>query len=221
MTMLVRSLLLFLSFAAPPINGSNRHVAHLPSLCFAGGFGVSNTKKKVPLSNKAKKLLKKHKNNVDAASSDYFQSQMVELVDDSKSKDEQHEDRVAATWNTVAMFLPQNYASTKGKVEPYVERRLGHIVTACRGDEALQLLDVGCGDGALVPYLGQECDFSGLDVSSEMIELGQKRWPKHKLWVGSFPKASPTTRSTTLYSSMDRSNSFGIRVRLWLMPRLG
>jgi len=44
---------------------------------FAAGFGGTATKSKgVLLSYKAKKLLKKYKNNVHAVSSDYFQSQM-------------------------------------------------------------------------------------------------------------------------------------------------
>ena len=48
------------------------------------------------------------------------------------------------------MFLPCDYARTKGKVEPYVDRRLKHIITACYGggtlNAPLSILDVGCGD---------------------------------------------------------------------------
>lgn len=158
-----------------------------PVLCFsAGGFGAtSKTKKGVSLSTKAKKLLKKHKNNVDAASADYFQSQI-------SVKDDSHETRVATTWDTVALFLPQDYKRTRGKVEPYVERRLKFIAYACQGDkDDYSLLDVGCGDGALVPYLGNECEYSGLDLSSEMIDLAKQQHPKQSFSVGSFPQDVP------------------------------
>jgi SAM-dependent methyltransferase len=124
-----------------------------------------------------------------------------------------------ATWDTVALFLPCDYARTKGKVEPYVARRLKYIAAACRGgisaSEAsspslpLSILDVGCGDGALIPYLfdiedenddsnsnninhddnhGKLVVYKGLDVSSEMIRLGKLQHPTRNLVVGSFPE---------------------------------
>lgn len=69
----------------------------------------------------------------------------MEQIEESSSE-EMHAVRVAATWNTVALFLPQDYERTKGKVEAFVERRLRHIVTACQGNQEgdFQLLDVGC-----------------------------------------------------------------------------
>jgi 2-polyprenyl-3-methyl-5-hydroxy-6-metoxy-1,4-benzoquinol methylase len=164
--------------------------------CFASkGFGTGSSSKDTaasPLSKEAKKLLKKHDNNVDAASSEYFQSQMGNAHSLS-SVEELHETRVAATWNTVAMFLPQDYKKTKGKVEPYVERRLRHIVTACHGgsESKFDLLDVGCGDGCIVPYLPLNCRFSGLDLSNEMIALAKQRHPSQNFAKGGFPKGVP------------------------------
>jgi len=165
--------------------------------CFAertkrssGGFGSATKEATGQLSNKAKKLLKQHGNNVDAASSAYFQSQMESRAHDG-GIEEMHEARVAATWNTIAMFLPQGYARTKGKVEAFVERRLRYVAAACRGDLAIDLLDVGCGDGAIISYLCNKCRFNGMDLSSEMIELGKQRYPRSNLWVGGFPRSVP------------------------------
>ena len=174
---------------------SSRSAETAVTTCFAGfskgsgGFGSGRTEgsqTNIQLSKEAKKLLKKHGNNVDAASSDYFQSQMGSIQ--AGSVDEIHEARVTATWDTIAMFLPQDYARSKGKVEVLVERRLKHVVTACQGDQAIDILDVGCGDGAIVPYLPRMCNYNGMDLSTEMIGMGQQRYPGSKFWVGSFPR---------------------------------
>ncbi len=99
-----------------------------------------------------------------------------------------------ATWDTVALFLPYDYARNKGKVEPRVARRIGHIAAASRPTTEeggpIAVLDVGCGDGAIIDYLNDsgECSYQGIDVSSEMIELGRKRHPKQDFIVGSFPE---------------------------------
>lgn len=99
-----------------------------------------------------------------------------------------------ATWDTVALFLPYDYARNKGKVEPHVARRIGHIAAASRPTTEeggpIAVLDVGCGDGAIIDYLNDsgECSYQGIDVSSEMIELGRKRHPKQDFIVGSFPE---------------------------------
>lgn len=160
-------------------------------LCFSKGFGVrSSTKKgKVALTKVAKKLLKKHNNDVDSASNEHFQS-LMEKMEGSANL---HEARVAATWDTVALFLPQDYARTKNEVEPYVHRRLRHVVSAC--GTARSLLDVGCGDGALVPYLDDSCAYSGLDLSKEMVDLGKRRHPGKNFWMGGFPQDVPAGAS--------------------------
>lgn len=166
-------------------------------LCFASkgfGSGSSFTKKgetPVQLSKEAKKLLKKHGNNIDAASSVYYKTQMEQI--EQGTIDDMHAARVAATWNTIALFLPHDYQRTKGKVEPFVDRRLRHIASACQGNKVddFDLVDVGCGDGALVPYLPDKCHFNGLDLSSEMIALAKQRYPGKNFWVGGFPHDVP------------------------------
>lgn len=167
-------------------------------ICFAArgfGGGSSSVNKGAPsvsLSKEAKKLLKRHGNNVDAASSEYFRTQMEKI--DGGSIDEMHAARVAATWNTVALFLPQDYQRVKGKLEPTVERRLRHIGTACQGekDENFELLDVGCGDGSLVPFIPDKCRYFGLDLSTEMIALAKQKHVGKNFCVGSFPQVIPT-----------------------------
>ena len=115
---------------------------------------------------------------------------------DLSSESEKHAARVKATWDTVALFLPCDYARTKGKVEPYVSRRLRHIVSACVSTNTnnkgpTSILDVGCGDGAIIDFLDDHgmYAYKGLDVSSEMIDLGRKRHPQHDLMEGSFPNS--------------------------------
>ena len=78
-----------------------------------------------------------------------------------------------------------------------MERRIRHIVSACQSartdGEPVAILDVGCGDGAIIDYVNESGTYSyqGIDVSSEMIELGKKRHPTHDLTVGSFPDSVP------------------------------
>ena len=167
-------------------------------ICFSargfggGGSSVNKGAPSVSLSKEAKKLLKRHGNNVDAASSEYFRTQMEKI--EGGSIDEMHAARVAATWNTVALFLPQDYQRMKGKLEPTVERRLRHIGTACQGDKDnnFELLDVGCGDGSLVPFIPDKCRYWGLDLSTEMIALAKQKHVGRNFCVGSFPQITPT-----------------------------
>ena len=120
-----------------------------------------------------------------------------------------HHHHKQATWDTVGLFLPCDYARTKGKVEPYVDRRLKHIVTACGYGSSSStggggsILDVGCGDGAVMPYLlnanmngdasnapndAAAIEYKGLDVSSVMIDMAKSKYPTQDFVVGSFPE---------------------------------
>jgi SAM-dependent methyltransferase len=149
------------------------------------------------LNKEAKRLLKKHKNNIDSASRDYFESHMKQNLDVSSGGtpvEELHSARVKATWNTIALFLPADYQRKKGKIDPLVRRRLRHIANACHGEDGshgFDLLDVGCGDGSLIPFLPKNCSFCGIDISSEMISLAKQKYPKNNFIVGSFPDDLP------------------------------
>lgn len=186
--------------------------------CFAaGGFGKSvnqggktrgnrSTAPKTDqlLSSKAKRLLKKHKNDVDAASAEYFQSQIQTGngeggdLQEVPHSERLHAARIAASWNTIALFLPLDYARTNGKVDPEVDRRMKLIASSCLLTGPV--LDVGCGDGATVSYLLEQSaeasngawKYVGIDLSTEMIDLAKKRgYDRSRLTflVGGFPES--------------------------------
>jgi hypothetical protein len=93
-----------LCFAAPTKERGGRRGGFATKQAGGGfGGGSSRTKSKeggivVKVSHEAKKLLKKYGNNVDTASSDYFQTQMNQLVGDdgtvSLSNEELHAARL-------------------------------------------------------------------------------------------------------------------------------
>jgi SAM-dependent methyltransferase len=210
-------------------------------------------------------LLERHHGNVDAASSDYYESQLRKLEreliassgdsletssdkeqDESslllatsdggdKAGDPRHLLRLQAAWDAVALFLPLDYQRSKGKVDEFVRRRLSMIAASCfvplealddrngnQGskdildvgheeqdpvDTDFSVLDVGCGDGAILPNLDRYCDrvlsgrqiragrnedkpsyrYLGIDVSPKMIALGRRQHPEANLVVGCFP----------------------------------
>jgi SAM-dependent methyltransferase len=166
----------------------------------------------------AKALLDKHQNNVDAASTEYYSSQLQKLTSaaagdvstthtsppPSLTPEERHRLRLQAAWDAVALFLPVDYQRTGGRVDPFVQRRLSMIAASCCcsgfdgqptatnggvGIGSLSLLDVGCGDGGIVPYLDRTriARYLGIDVSPEMIALGRRRHPSENFVVGCFP----------------------------------
>lgn len=47
------------------------------------------------------------------------------------------------------------------------------------GDVDYSVLDVGCGLGDLCLYLGGSIPYTGLDINPEMIQIAQRRLPKH------------------------------------------
>ncbi len=53
-----------------------------------------------------------------------------------------------------------------------------------------KILDFGCGNGRLIEYLhqvkSQEFDYLGIDVSTEMIRLAQKKYPAYQFLVFNF-----------------------------------
>jgi len=195
----------------------------------------------------AKKYLQRHSNDVNAASAEYFRNQIrrfshLQNSNKIKGRDEQsderqtladidlqHETKVAAAWNTVALFLPLDYSRNKGKVDPIVDRRLTHISSAIihtplivhkdhasLSESVSFILDIGCGDGCLLPYLKEAKlnngasislqGYRGLDISSEMIVLARERWKhiieKNQFVIGSFPLDAKTLLLELKKSSM-------------------
>ena len=172
----------------------------------AEGFG-SNTSQKSSrqirpklsplLSQEARNLMKKHHGNVDAASTAFFQQRMAQLIGNTNAAQEQENldnlfaKRMAASWDAIAMFLPLDYNAINAEsVDSVIRQRLQHISTACIATSTaphntnIDVLDVGCGDGAIVPYLMEELSriqsskklsYFGMDISSGMISLAKRK----------------------------------------------
>lgn len=60
---------------------------------------------------------------------------------------------------------------------------------ACLGDikESSKVLDVGCGKGALIPYL-PKCNYVGIDISQSNIDTAKKRYPDKNFILGDATK---------------------------------
>jgi len=61
-----------------------------------------------------------------------------------------------------------------------------------------RVIDVGCATGALIGYLGRRFDgfaFTGIDISSELIEIAKKKLPENKFFVSDFNDLQNVTTS--------------------------
>lgn len=56
---------------------------------------------------------------------------------------------------------------------PGAARRLEAVARAACAGGAESILDVGCGNGLLVPFLGEEVSYRGIDVSARMIDAAE------------------------------------------------
>ena len=71
------------------------------------------------------------------------------------------------TWDTVADYLPVETADAA------LDARLARVAAFARG----RCLDVGCGDGAMVPHLKARAAYCGVDLSARMVSLARRRHP--------------------------------------------
>jgi len=175
------------------------------------------------LSLEAKELLKQFNGDLNQAQSAFFKKRLEEEesiqlqsssstatvteTDDwdpvysNKNTPEQkralHNAKVTAAWDSIALFLPIDYATQavnnnqknqkKGAVggrflDNVVRRRLGMIAQACIPSSStmtenlsnFRILDVGCGDGAIVPFL----DDQYLAIAKEVSKKQKKKEPK-------------------------------------------
>ena len=149
-----------------------------PAFCAAlSGFGASSS----TFSPEAKLYLQKCDNNLDAAQAMHFKEQVEKLPPATQyalqKKDASvHDLLVSLTWDSVAMFLPPMPPPAPPKA---LRSKLKSIASACSGS----LLDIGCGDGSLIPHLRKMKDFDssgyhGLDSSPLMIKLASASYPK-------------------------------------------
>ena len=165
-----------------------------------GGFGASSAKQP-KLDPKAKRILKEMGGNVDAAQEAHFQNAMRALRKDDPSVYEElmsardglptgdaHAKLVELFWDAVAVYLPARERGTDGasmgaKMKSKVEA-IAYCSTEARGavGAAAAVLDVGCGDGAMVPHLqsaGADIGgYLGLDLSERMVDAAAAAHPK-------------------------------------------
>ena len=98
------------------------------------------------------------------------------------SRDDVADARVK-TWNAIAEFLP---LSESQKLPERTEKRLQKIANACTlgnyGRKVGSLLDVGCGNGLMLPYLKKSGlklqTYTGVDISPVMIDQLSKKKAK-------------------------------------------
>jgi demethylmenaquinone methyltransferase/2-methoxy-6-polyprenyl-1,4-benzoquinol methylase len=110
---------------------------------------------------------------VQAAEPALFDKIAAQRLDDG----DVHAKLVELTWDTIAAF-----SQPAGEPAAEVSRRLDRIARACchevnSGGQAV--LDVGCGDGAALPFLesaGAELDaYVGLDLSRRMLDAARRK----------------------------------------------
>ena len=149
----------------------------------AGGFGAKPKPPKRPaLGKAAAKLLDEYGGDVDAAQAARFDSYMEKLrasdpelfADVARARrcdpaaPARGRDRLLAmTWDTVADYLPVETADAA------LDARLARVAAFARG----RCLDVGCGDGAMVPHLKARAAYCGVDLSARMVSLARRRHP--------------------------------------------
>ena len=97
-----------------------------------------------------------------------------------------HELLLELTWDSVAAFMPEAQRPTR-EIEGRL-RRIAHAATDGLGPVSGTLLDVGCGDGALVPHVAAAaaCDYVGIDLSSVMVARARRAHPAARFERRSF-----------------------------------
>ena len=154
------------------------------------GFGApkkASAPRKAALSGKAKQLYKEHGGDLDSVQADLFGHYMGELrsrdptlfgelvkaqSQDGSASEAGKEALVALTWDVVADCLP-----VMGGEDARLSSRLDAIAEGVGG----RCLDVGCGDGSLVPHLaraGRLEAYVGVDVSGGMVRAARRKHPK-------------------------------------------
>ena len=108
----------------------------------------------------------------------YLEEAMPELYRTLKA-DASHPDAHAAlvevTWDAIAAFMPVTHSS---KPTPAAAQRLTAVARAALPADGLaSVLDLGCGNGVLLPFLLAcglpSSQYRGIDMSSRMVSLAQ------------------------------------------------
>jgi len=193
------------SFTTHKINGNGYHKLYF--LQMSQGKGFSKDYKVTPrISKEASKCLKESSGNIEIAQSKLFQENILKLKSSdpqifsklsnynpadlqyqsgqSSSNLDAHEKLVEVTWDTVASYLPLNDKKSlnENREEMLVHRKFEMIAKVCCSIPNASVLDVGCGDGSILPFLKNAgadiSSYTGIDLSSQMIRLAKEKYPK-------------------------------------------
>lgn len=156
------------------------------ALALAKGFG-ERAKRKATKKSEAEVLLHTFRGDIDAAQSELFERRLMALraqneslyqrVSKVRSGEADRHGRkklIELTWDVVGSFLPFQNQDTQ------MVGRLDDVVAAANVADipSPRILDVGCGDGALLQPLRKHCpslDYLGVDLSNDMIAAAQRR----------------------------------------------
>ena len=166
---------------------------------YARGFSRDGNDPK--LSKEASKCLKDSSGNIEVAQSSYFQTRLLSLkkndpnlfkvlessyephnANSNESARQAHEKLVEYTWDTIAAYLPlTSTGAAGGAVEPAVSKKLDIISQAVCFQTNASVMDVGCGNGVIVPHLkraGADLkSYYGIDLSNEMVDFAKQSYP--------------------------------------------
>ena len=173
-----------------------------------GGFGSAPVAKLPKLDAKAKKLLQQLDGNVDAAQEQHFQGALQRLSrDDPALFDElmgadgglptgaAHAKLVELFWDAVAVYMPARKRAVDGGLGAKMRAKV-EAIAGCATASGPAVLDVGCGDGAMLPHLlragAAKAQYLGLDVSPRMVELASAAHPGAAFRAAEFLDLTPT-----------------------------
>jgi SAM-dependent methyltransferase len=168
------------------------------SKTFAGACGFCAKKKPTAasksfasaLDDDAAKILAASGGDVNLAHSRFYEQELQRLQDDEPSlynllkadpaNSISHQKLIELTWDTISAFMPK---AGDELVTPTVARRLERIANAAVAQSATaqrRLVDVGCGNGLLLPYLlgasATASEYRGYDLSGRMISAASSKY---------------------------------------------
>lgn len=105
-------------------------------------------------------------------------------------------------YSELAKYYDLTYTDKNYKKEAEVVKK---IIRKYKKSKGKDLLDVGCGTGAHLPYLIKDFNVSGTDLNKEMIKIAKKKFPKNKFYVENMIKFDLNKKYdiiTSLFSSI-------------------
>ena len=83
------------------------------------------------------------------------------------------------------------------------------LVQAFLNDERTSVLDLGCGTGLAIEFLGCEPEhYVGVDLSSEMLEVARTKFPRHQFYEKSILEVAFSQKFDLVVSAFDTLNHF-------------